>query len=339
MMRLLIGGVTMLLVTVSFGCVPESTSAHPGSGEEASELQQRDEFAQDRAADAKAAPIAFDGKRAMKYLEKICAIGPRISGSEGMKKQQELVKKHFEEHGGKVRMQTFTAKQRSQKDTVEMANLIASWYPDRTRRIILCSHYDTRPIADQEENRRKWDEPFLSANDGGSGVALMMELAHHLKDLKTNVGVDFVLFDGEEYIFDPAPDHDRYFFGSDYFAECYRADRSKVRYIGAVLLDMIGGKNASFPVEEHSWMSARALTRDLWQIADELRCKAFDLNKEGPSVLDDHIALNRVGIPACDIIDFSYRHWHRLSDTPDNCSADSLEQVAKVLSVWLQRVK
>src|SRR5262249_35837456 len=160
---------------------------------------------------------------------------------------------------------------RSQKDPVEMANLIASWHPDRQRRVILCSHYDTRPIADQEEKRRDWEKPFLSANDGGSGVALLMELAHHMKDLKTDVGVDFVLFDGEEYIFDPAPEHDRYFFGSDNFAEAYRKEKSKLRYIGAVLLDMIGGEKASFPVEEHSWLSARALTRDLWQIADELK--------------------------------------------------------------------
>src|SRR5262249_22920243 len=148
------------------------------------------------------------------------------------KKQQELVKKHFEEQGAKVRMQSFTAKQRSQKDTVEMANLIASWHPERQRRVIICSHYDTRPIADQEENRRKWTEPFFSANDGGSGVALLMELAHHVKDLKTNVGIDFVLFDGEEYIFDPAPDHDRYFFGSEYFGKKYKEDKSTTNYLG-----------------------------------------------------------------------------------------------------------
>ena len=76
---------------------------------------------------------------------------------------------------------------------------------------MLCSHYDTRPIADQEPDRRKWHEPFLSANDGGSGVALLMELAHQMKDIKTQVGVDFVFFDGEEFIFDR--DRDAYFLG------------------------------------------------------------------------------------------------------------------------------
>jgi hypothetical protein len=337
MMRYLVGPVAVLVTTTLLGCFPESKSSPQLGGEEASE--PRDEFASDRGKNDKAAPVAIDAKRTMAYLEKICDIGPRISGSEGMKKQQELVKKHFEELGAKVRMQTFTAKQRSQRDTVEMANLIASWNPERERRVILCSHYDTRPIADQEENRRRWTEPFISANDGGSGVALLMELAHHVKDLKTNVGIDFVFFDGEEYIFDPAPDHDRYFFGSEYFAESYRKERSKRKYLGAVLLDMIAGKKPHFPVEQNSWFSARPLTRDLWSIAEELKCRAFDSVNEGPSVQDDHLALNRAGIPACDIIDFKYDHWHRLTDVPANCSPEGMEQVAKVLSVWLQRVR
>jgi hypothetical protein len=337
MTRYLVGPVALLVTTTLFGCVPESKSSPRAAGEESSE--PRDEFASDRGKNDRAAPVAIDAKRAMAYLEKICDIGPRISGSDGMKKQQELVKKHFEEQGARVRLQTFTAKQRSQRDTVEMANLIASWHADRPRRVILCSHYDTRPIADQEENRRKWNEPFISANDGGSGIALLMELAHHVKDLKTSVGIDFVLFDGEEYIFDPAPDHDRYFFGSEYFAESYRKERSKMKYLAAVLLDMIAGKNPHFAKEQHSWDVARPLTRDLWIIAGELKCRAFDDDKEGWSVQDDHLALNRAGIPACDIIDFDYPHWHRLTDVPANCSPEGMEQVAKVLSVWLQRVK
>src|SRR5262249_8320530 len=135
---------------------------------------------------------------------------------------------------------------------------------------------------------------------------------------------------------------DRYFFGSEHFAEAYRKDRSKLRYVGAVLLDMIAGKRAQFPLEKHSWDMARPLTQTLWEIARELRCDAFRLefdrrNEDG--VLDDHIALNRGGIPACDIIDFEYPHWHRLTDVPASCSGESMEQVGKVLSVWLQRVK
>src|SRR5438874_1683589 len=111
----------------------------------------REKFAEDRPA-----PVPFDADRAMGYLKALCQIGPRLSGSEGMKKQQELLEKHFEKLGGKVEWQKFTARQRSQRAQVAMANLVVRWHPERLRRVILCSHYDTRPIADQELDPRKW---------------------------------------------------------------------------------------------------------------------------------------------------------------------------------------
>jgi hypothetical protein len=300
----------------------------------------RDQFAADRD------DAVFDSARAMNYLKDICKIGPRISGSDGMKKQQDLLRKHFEKLGGKVEMQTFTAHKKSQPRPVDMANMIVSWFPDRKRRVILCSHYDTRPIADQEPDRRKWYDPFLSANDGGSGVALLMELAHQMKDLKTQVGVDFVFFDGEEYIFDPEPKHDKYFFGSEYFADSYAKARSKRgpakdrrEYVAAVLFDMIAGKNARFPIEPNSWDYAPALVEQLWRIAAAQGCEAFKVEQGSTKVLDDHMALNEKRIPAVDIIDFSYEHWHRLTDLPENCSGDSMYQVARVLTAWLKQVK
>jgi glutaminyl-peptide cyclotransferase len=326
--------VVVVIGLVALGCVflfnPFSMHAQPPK------KTPPTDFAADRTV-AGGTPVPFEPKRAMSYLEKLCAIGPRISGTEGMTKQQELLTKHFEELGAKVELQKFTARQKSQKQPVEMANLIVSWNPDRERRVILCSHYDTRPIADQEPNPRKWHDPFVSANDGGSGVALLMELAHHMKDLKTEVGVDFVFFDGEEYIFDSKNDH--YFFGSEHFGNQYQSGKMKERkYLAAVLLDMVGGKEARFPVEPTSWLQGAAVVQAIWGIAAEQKCPLFQ-KKEGAEVLDDHVALGRAGIAAIDIIDFSYPHWHRLTDVPENCSGETLEQVARVLSVWLQRLK
>jgi hypothetical protein len=252
-----------------------------------------------------------------------------------MKKQQELVENHFKKLDVKVAYQRFDARQRSARRAVSMANMIMSYHPDRARRVVLCSHYDTRPIADQEDDVRMWRRPFVSANDGGSGVALLMELANHMKDLKTNVGVDFVLFDGEEYIFER---DDLYFFGSRYFANEAKKNRKKVTYTAAILLDMIGGKNARFPIEPNSEWHANKLLKEVWGIAAELKCTAFRDTK-GRAAEDDHIPLNRAGIPAIDIIDFDYPHWHLLTDVPRNCSAEPMAQVAKVLSVWLQRQK
>jgi hypothetical protein len=298
---------------------------------------KRDSFASDREDNQLAEkPLAFDGKRAMGYLESICKIGPRMSGTEGMKKQQELIEKHFKALGGKVTYQRFTARQKSVRKPVDMANMVISYHPDRTRRAIICSHYDTRPIADQEPNPRRWRDPFVSANDGASGVALMMEMANHLKDLKTTVGIDFVFFDGEEYVFNK---NDDYFFGSKQFGVEYGKVRRKITWTGAILLDMIAGKGATFPIEQNSRWRANKLVREVWGIAKELKCDSFKESLSKYEVLDDHIPLNRAGIPAIDIIDFDYPHWHRLTDVPKNCSAAPMEQVAKVCSVWLQRTK
>lgn len=318
--------------------VPEDSEPADGVLAQARDKPRRDEFASDRDGKDKkdVKPVTIDGKRTMKYLEEICKIGPRISGSEGMKKQQDLVKKHFEDLDAKVTFQKFTAKQKSKDKKVDMANVIASYHPDRARRVIFCSHYDTRPIADQEENERNWTKPFVSANDGGSGVALLMELAHHVKDLDTSVGIDFVLFDGEEYVFDRDDD---YFFGSTHFAKEYAKIKKKTTYTAAILLDMVGGKGARFPIERNSWMFGRKLCGEVWDIAGELKCDRFKKDFSRSEILDDHIPLNKGGIPAIDIIDFDYPHWHRLTDVPKNCSAEPMEQVAKVLTVWLQRQK
>lgn len=336
----IVGGIGALAVVALIGCLV-MFNAWSGNAQQPNTTKPADkpadkpgEFAADREGDK---PVPFDGKRAMGYLADVCKIGPRISGTEGMTKQQELIQKHFEKLGAKVTHQKFTARQKSTRKDVEMANMVVSFFPDRKRRVILCSHYDTRPIADQEENRRKWNDPFVSANDGGSGVALLMELGNHMKDLKTQVGVDFVFFDGEEYIFEPQKDE--YFFGSKHFGDEYKKARQKDRdstvYLAAVLLDMVGGKDAKFPVEPNSAWLAGALVKDLWAVAKQQGCTAFK-EENGTPVEDDHLALNRAGIPAVDIIDFEYTHWHKLTDVPENCSADSLTQVATVLSVWLQ---
>jgi glutaminyl-peptide cyclotransferase len=326
----------MLLVVLA-GCCPSSAPTSSAKVAEKGGAEEQEVFGLKAGGDVKPAP--FDGKRALKYIEAICAIGPRQSGTKGMREQIALITKHFEELGQKVERQNFSGKQISRQEPVEMTNLIVRFHPEREKRVILCSHYDTRPIADQEPDPRKWHETFVSANDGGSGVAFLMELARHMKDLKVNVGVDFVLFDGEEYIFDNRRiGGDEYFFGSKHFAEEYKKNKGKVRYGAAVLLDMIAGHDARFPIEQNSWLKSRKLVEQIWEVAREQKSRMFE-NVPGDTVTDDHIQLQDVGIPAIDIIDFSYKHWHRLTDVPSNCSAESLDGVARVLTVWLQRVQ
>jgi len=281
---------------------------------------------------------AFDANRAKQYLKQVCDIGPRVSGTDGMKRQQKLIEDHFTRLGAKVAWQKFTARQTSRPTPVEMVNLVVSFHPDRMRRVLFCTHYDTRPIADQEPDRRDWFKPFVSANDGASGVAWLMEFGHHVKDINTNVGVDFVFFDGEEYIYDPRPGVDTYFFGSEHFATDYGRNPPRHRYVAGVLLDLFAGHDARFPFEQNSLFQAGALVQQIWNVAKELNEPAFE-HRVGPQLLDDHLALNRAGIPTVDIIDFDYPHWHRLTDTPDKVSGETMAKVARVLSAWLARVK
>lgn len=305
--------------------------------------QKRDRFGETRVA---ASDHPFDADRAMKYLVQLCEIGPRVSGSTGMTKQQDLLTKHFEALGATVERQEFEAKQYSRPDKVKMTNLIASWHPERTRRVMLCTHYDTRPIAHEELNRNDWRKPFLSANDGTSGVAMFMELAHVAKNLSSTVGIDFVFFDGEEYIFEPLPfgdrPADRFFFGSDHFADRYLATQStrKYQYEAAVLFDLFAHKGAKFEVEGHSWEKSGKLATQFWQVALGMKAKSFQ-NSIGRPIQDDHLALHRAGIPAIDVIDFDgyERHWHKLSDTPDKCDPKQMAEVAHVTMSWLMGLK
>src|SRR4029079_17247170 len=224
----------------------------------------------------------------------------------------------------------------------EMVNLIISWNADKPRRVVLCSHYDTRPIADQEANRNNWTKPFVSANDGTSGVAFLMELGHHMKDLKSEFGVDFVLFDGEEYVFETNAlgGGDKYFFGSEYFAEDYAKtkDKRKFRYDAALLLDLFAGKDAQLKVEQYSYSLAPKLVEQVWNVAKAVDAKSFKF-EGGYEVQDDHLALNKAGIPAIDLIDFDYPHWHKLTDTADKISGEQMAEVSKVITVWLQKIK
>lgn len=282
----------------------------------------------------------FDGERAVKHVKELCDIGPRISGSDGIKKQIELLVKHFEDAGGKVTKQEFQGTQKNRK-AVGMTNLVVSWFPERKQRVILCTHYDTRPLADQEANKNNWNKPFVSANDGTSGVAFLMELARHMKDLPTGVGVDFVMFDGEEYVFG---DDDDYFLGSRHFAAEYKkAEKTRgFTYTAGVLFDLCFHAGAGLRVEGHSWQGAKQLVADLWGIAEKRKAKSFVYERgfrRGESVLDDHLALLEVGIPAVDIIDFDYADWHKLSDTPDKISPKQMTEVAGVIVEWLSGLK
>ena len=266
-------------------------------------------------------PAKIDGERAFSYLKQICAIGPRPAGSAANTRQRDLVAKHFREQGGTVAEQPFSGVDPLSGRQVAMVNLIGSWSPEKTERVVLGVHYDTRPFPDEDPDPATHSIPFIGANDGASGVALLMEIAHHLKDSATPWGVDLVLFDGEELVYGGGQNQNgEYFLGSKAFAHAYdKSQRNRTKstphYEAGIVLDMVAGKNMVIGREPHSLDFAPKLVRDVWSVAKALKIAEFR-DGVGRAVLDDHLPLNNAGIPAIDIIDFEYPAWHTSKDLP-----------------------
>ena len=279
-------------------------------------------------------PAPIDGQRAYGYLKKIVEIGPHTAGSDANTRVRKLVADHFTKMGGTVQEQPFQAVHPMTGQALVMANLVGSWNPENLRRVVIGAHYDTRPHPDQEVLPERRNLPFVGANDPGSGIAVLMEMANHLKVLDTQWGVDLVLFDGEELVFGDNPRVGEYFLGSEEFARIYRGRRTNMRYEAGIVLDMVGGRNLRIKVEPYSQREAPQLVREIWGVARALKVKSFS-TQFGREVRDDHLALLDAGIPTIDIIDFDYPYWHKADDLPENCSAESLADVARVVTTWL----
>ncbi|MGQ9576361.1 MAG: M28 family peptidase [Thermoguttaceae bacterium] len=250
-----------------------------------------------------------------------------------MAAQQKLLTDQFTQIGGKVSLQRFRAPHPLDGSSVPMANLVVQWHPSSRERILICAHYDTLPYPILDRNNPRG--VFVGANDGASGVAVLMALGYHMPKLRTGYGVDFVLFDGEEFVFDPA--RDPFFLGSEYFARQYVQHPPPYRYCWAVVLDMVGDADLEIYQERNStwWADSRPLVEAIWQTARRLGVREFIPTKRH-EVRDDHLALHNIaGIPACLVIDFDYPAWHTQADTPEQCSALSLAKVGWVLSQWL----
>ena len=277
--------------------------------------------------------IPFDGARAYEYLKQLEAIGPRRSGSPGMAKQQALITDHFIRLGAKVYRQPFKIRDPRDQKPVDMVNLIVRFNPKIKDRILLCAHYDTLPLPMLDPHNPKGT--FVGANDGASGVALLMELGNMMTEMPGSLGVDMVFLDGEEYIFSH---NDRFFLGSEYFARSYAKRKSDFFYRWALLLDMIGDADLQIYQERNSrgWSDSRPLVDQIWATARRLGVKEF-IARPKYSIQDDHIILHNVGkIPSCDIIDFDYPPWHTEADRSDQCSALSLAKVGWVVTEWLK---
>jgi glutaminyl-peptide cyclotransferase len=277
--------------------------------------------------------IPFDGGRAYDYLNKLCAIGPRPSGSPGMATQQRLLGEHFKNLADRIEWQRFRVPHPITGSPVSMANLVVRWNLEKKERILLCAHYDTLPFPLRDPDNPKGR--FVGANDNASGVAVLMELAHDIPKLQTKCGIDIVLLDAEEFLF---TEHGRFFIGSEYFAREYLAKPGPHHYRWGILLDMVGGKDLQLYQEGNSlgWSDTQPLVQSVWATARQLGVLEFIPQKKY-QIEDDHLRLHDLGqIPCIDMIDFDYPPWHTQGDKPEQCSALSLAKVGWVLREWLK---
>lgn len=268
---------------------------------------------------------AFSGAKAFALLERQCAFGPRVPGTAGHAKCLEFMTAELKASGASVVPQRFQGFIAVSGKRADMTNLIASFRPELKTRLLFCAHWDCRAFADLDPNPANRKRPVPGANDGASGAAVLLQAAAVMKTSPPPVGVDLVFFDGEDGGLES--DLSTWCLGSRHFASVW-PKASAPRY--AVLLDMIGDRDLSLPVEVNSRRYASGIVDLVWGTARRLGLSAFS-SADGYEVMDDHLELIKAGIPAVDIIDLDYPHWHTTQDTPDKCGPQSLRSVGTLV--------
>jgi glutaminyl-peptide cyclotransferase len=273
---------------------------------------------------------AFSGREAFDYLIKQTDFGPRNPNSRGHTECLKFLADTLRRSADQVRLQHFNHRG-YENEQLWLTNVIASFRPELKERILLCAHWDTRPRADRDPNPMRRNQPILGANDGASGVAVLLHLADLMKAVPPPTGVDIVLFDGEDY--GKEGNLANYLLGSRFFVRQMSADY-RPRF--GILLDMVGDKLLEIPKEKNSLHFAPDIVDLVWNKAKELGIPQF-ASKVGDAIYDDHIPLNEAGIKTINIIDFDYpdkthRFWHTHQDIPENCSPESLEAVGTVIT-------
>lgn len=272
------------------------------------------------------APPTFDGPRAFSYLERQVAFGPRVPGSEAWTNCRAWYTSFFDSLGLAVDSQVFDFVDPYSGATLPLVNLMVS-VPGRSTDqpdILLAAHWECRPRCEFASDPMLAKQPLDGANDGASGVAVLMELAVLLAEQPPPASVQLVLFDGEDW--GEPGDLEYYMLGSREFAR--RGVRGKYRF--AIVLDMIGDKDQQIYREGYSQQFNPSLNDMVFEAAARLGLTTFH-DSVKYYVHDDHLSLNTGGLPAIDLIDFDYPHWHTERDTPDKCSPEALENVGRLM--------
>src|SRR5213079_1854743 len=267
----------------------------------------------------------FDGGRAFSYPQQQMQFGPRIPNTAAHERTGDWILAQLRPRADTVAVQPITHVTR-QGDTLHLRNFFARFRPAAAERVLFLAHWDTRPRADQSPNLAQQRLPVPGANDGASGVAVLLGVADALKARPPKLGVDLLFVDGEDYG-DFARDSNDVLIGSRYFAS---HQPSGYQPLFAVLFDMVADKDQQFYYEGNSQAFAPEVVDRVWRTAADLGYGRVFLPGVKPTLIDDHVALQQAGIHAIDVVDFDYPYWHTREDTIDKVSAASLQVVGDV---------
>ena len=283
-------------------------------------------------------PAAFSGDSAYSFVKKQVDFGPRVPGSKAHMQCGDWLAGKLKSYGAEVKEQISDVKTYDGK-SYKCRNIMASFATDKKDRVLLLSHWDCRPFSDNDADEANWRKPVDGANDGASGVGVLLEVARQLSVKPASVGVDILLVDVEDYgtpQFEKTEEYnpDTWCIGSRVWATEAAANGYKARF--GILLDMVGSPVASFPKEMYSMEYAAGIVDKVWSKARRLGKSDLFLDKRLGGITDDHVQINQIaGIPTIDIIHYSesgFGHfWHTAEDNMSNVSAQTLQSVGEVV--------
>jgi hypothetical protein len=274
---------------------------------------------------------AFDGEAALKLVQTQVDFGPRVPNTDGHARMLTFLQTYLRARADSLAVEPFEHVTQ-QGDTLRMSNVIASFRPAARSRVLLTTHWDTRPVAEKDTSAARRTEPIPGANDGGSGTAVLLVLAEVFSKnpLPEGYGVDLVFLDGEDYGHETgtlAPSEPDMYLGAKEFARAH----ADYRPLFGVLIDMVGDKNPTFLQEGHSLDAVPEIVQRVWSAGEELGYGDVFRRQVLGYITDDHVYLNNAGIRTMDLIDFDYPAWHTHDDVTANLSARSLGMVGSVL--------
>jgi hypothetical protein len=288
----------------------------------------------------------FDPASAYAFVKKQVEFGPRVPGTQAHAACADWLVKTLRQWTPDVVVQEFKARAYDGRP-LEGKNIVASFDKDRTDRVLLCAHWDSRPFADHDPDPANHYKPVMGANDGASGVGVLLEIARCLSIKKPAVGVDILLLDLEDF-----GEHrnwsgysqDSWALGSQHWAKNPHRPGYKARF--GILLDMVGGAGAVFPREGTSLYYAPAVVRKVWDAARALGLGRYFVETESDPLIDDHVYINRFArIPTADIIDYDSRRggfpesWHTVGDTLDKIDRDTLAAAGRTVLAVVHQEK